>query len=92
MSSYRFNICINKMCCYLLSQDDNDEAADEDADTEGELTSADYRKLQSLVDEQEKAVEAGEAVAQVTSCMMDSCHHSCKNNLCIGYICTVPCS
>lgn len=26
---------------------------------EGELTSADYRKLQSLVDEQEKAVEAG---------------------------------
>ncbi len=29
---------------------------------EGELTSADYRKLQSLVDEQEKAVEAGESL------------------------------
>ena len=26
---------------------------------EGELTSADYHKLQSLVDEQEKAIEAG---------------------------------
>ena len=41
-------------------QDDNDEAADEDPDMEGELSSADYRKLQSLVDEQEQAVQAGE--------------------------------
>lgn len=42
-----------------LMQDDSDEAADEDPDMEGELTSADYRKLQSLVDEQEQAVQAG---------------------------------
>ena len=73
MSSY-LNICIAKSVCHaqpsccVLFQDDNDEAADEDADLEGELTSADYRKLQGLVDEQEKAVEAGEAAAQVTSC------------------------
>lgn len=41
-------------------QDGGDEAADEDPDMEGELTSADYRKLQSLVDEQEQAVQAGD--------------------------------
>lgn len=43
-------------------QDENDEAADEDPDMEGELTSADYRKLQSLVDEQEQAVQAGDDI------------------------------
>ena len=41
-------------------QDANEEAADEDPDMEGELTGADYRKLQSLVDEQEQAVQAGD--------------------------------
>ena len=45
-----------------LMQDDNDEAADEDSNMEGELTSADYRKLQSLVDEQEQAVQAGDDI------------------------------
>ena len=47
---------------YALMQDENDEAADEDPDMEGELTSADYRKLQSLVDEQEQAVQAGDDI------------------------------
>ena len=42
-----------------MLQEENDEAADEDPDMEGELTSADVRKLQSLVDEQEQAVQAG---------------------------------
>ena len=42
-----------------MQEEENDEAADDDPSMEGELTSADYRKLQSLVDEQEKAVEAG---------------------------------
>ena len=41
-------------------QDGDEEPADEDPDMEGELTSADYRKLQSLVDEQEQAVQAGD--------------------------------
>lgn len=44
-------------------QDDNDGAVDEDPDMEGELSSADYRKLQSLVDEQEQAVQAGDNTA-----------------------------
>ena len=43
----------------MMQEDENEEAADDDPGMEGELTSADYRKLQSLVDEQEKAVEAG---------------------------------
>lgn len=42
-----------------MIQEENDEAGDEDPDMEGELTSADVRKLQSLVDEQEQAVQAG---------------------------------
>ncbi len=58
-------------CQWLLSlvdvhgmqEEEEDEGADEDPEMEGELTSADYRKLQSLVDEQEKAVEAGELIA-----------------------------
>lgn len=49
-----------------LMQDDNDEAADEDPDMAGELTSADYRKLQSLVDEQEQAVQAGDDPASTS--------------------------
>ena len=38
---------------------------------EGELTSADYRKLQSLVDEQEKAAQAGNGIlcCVFTDCM-----------------------
>ncbi len=46
-----------------MQEEEDDEGADEDPEMEGELTSADYRKLQSLVDEQEKAVEAGELTA-----------------------------
>ena len=46
-----------------MQEEDDDEGGDEDPEMEGELTSADYRKLQSLVDEQEKAVEAGELTA-----------------------------
>ena len=46
-----------------MQEEEDDEGADEDPEMEGELTSADYRKLQSLVDEQEKAVEAGELIA-----------------------------
>ena len=52
--------CLAASFSFNGAQDEeNDEAADEDPAMEGELTSADYRKLQSLVDEQEKAVEAG---------------------------------
>lgn len=43
----------------MAVQEENDDAAEEDPDMEGELTSADVRKLQSLVDEQEQAVQAG---------------------------------
>ena len=46
-----------------MQEEEEEEGADEDPDMDGELTSADYRKLQSLVDEQEKAVEAGELIA-----------------------------
>lgn len=49
-----------------VMQDDNNEAADEDPDMEGELTSADFRKLQSLVDEQEQAVQAGDDPASTS--------------------------
>ena len=43
-----------------MQENEGDEAGDDDPSAEGELTSEDYRKLQKLVDEQEKAVEAGE--------------------------------
>ena len=43
----------------MTMQENEDEAGDDDPSAEGELTSEDYRKLQKLVDEQEKAVEAG---------------------------------
>ena len=58
----------------VFIQDDNDEAADEDPDMEGELTSADYRKLQSLVDEQEQAVQAGDETAASPCCFCISLH------------------
>lgn len=41
---------------------------------EGELTSADYRKLQSLVDEQEQAVQAGDHPA--APCLGSHADHS----------------
>lgn len=50
----------------LVLQEENDEATDDDPDMEGELTSADVRKLQSLVDEQEQAVQAGRCIVPVS--------------------------
>lgn len=51
-----------------MQEEEEEEGADEDPDMDGELTSADYRKLQSLVDEQEKAVEAGELMLHCPYC------------------------
>ena len=42
-----------------MQEEEDEEAGEDDPGMEGELTSADYHKLQSLVDEQEQAVEAG---------------------------------
>jgi hypothetical protein len=61
-----------------MQEEDDDEGGDEDPEMEGELTSADYRKLQSLVDEQEKAVEAGELITALPA--LQSTSHIVKRN------------
>lgn len=57
----------------MQEEEDDEEGADEDPEMEGELTSADYRKLQSLVDEQEKAVEAGALITALPALQSSSC-------------------
>ncbi len=57
-----------------MQEEEDEEGADEDPEMEGELTSADYHKLQSLVDEQEKAVEAGELTAASPSLAVHKSH------------------
>ena len=59
-----------------MQEEEEEEGADEDPDMDGELTSADYRKLQSLVDEQEKAVEAGELIAALP--LLPFCESICE--------------
>ena len=61
-----------------MQEEMEDEGADEDPEMEGELTSADYRKLQSLVDEQEKAVEAGELTAALPRLAVRKSHCECS--------------
>ena len=61
-----------------IQEEEEEEGADEDPEMEGELTSADYRKLQSLVDEQEKAVEAGELITALPA--LQSTSHSVQRN------------
>jgi hypothetical protein len=62
----------------MQEEEEDDEGADEDPQMEGELTSADYRKLQSLVDEQEKAVEAGALTTALPA--LRSTSHIVKRN------------
>ena len=67
-----------------MQEEEDAEGADEDPEMEGELTSADYRKLQSLVDEQEKAVEAGELITALPALpalpALQSTSHIVKRN------------
>lgn len=75
---------------FVSMQDDNDGAADEDPDMEGELTSADYRKLQSLVDEQEQAVQAGDDILLNLAGLMICTHFKAVLDCALAPCCYMP--